>query len=433
MAISINSSRSQRKRLAVGCALGLAILAGFAYFMTPSVRHSHAATALPGDINKDSKVDIFDLSVLLSNFGKTTAGVPGDVNGDNTVNIFDLSILLTNFGKTSPSSTPTPLVTPTQTPPPVTNASKIYGVNNIGGWGLGYYAEAKRTLGVNGERTGIEQNSQYFGVDNVRRSLPAAGDQNIRMTLVINNGQPLKQLAANPMAYINFVAATVKEFGPGGTFYTGANAKYAPQAVQTFEILNEPDVPVYRSGDTDAASYGKIARAAADAAHAANPKAKVYIYLGGWGQNPEYTGWNNRVLAAAPDLYSHVDGFVTHVYSDTHKGDYIGHITTEMDGYKNYAWGKPGGNGKPFIMTETNIWNGPESAHVQFMTDVVAAFKARPWWIENHIFAWHGYDGAGAPADWQGFYTSGGPNTTKFRPERAAAYKAAITKAMSTP
>ena len=65
--------------------LGLAAVV-LVSFASPNIIKSHAATALLGDINGDGKVDIFDLSILLSNYGKT-------------------------------SSTPTPVATATATPP----------------------------------------------------------------------------------------------------------------------------------------------------------------------------------------------------------------------------------------------------------------------------------------------------------------------------
>jgi len=49
-----------------------------------------------GDINGDGQVNIFDLSILLTNYGGTTASC--DLNHDGAVNILDLSILLTNYG-----------------------------------------------------------------------------------------------------------------------------------------------------------------------------------------------------------------------------------------------------------------------------------------------------------------------------------------------
>ncbi len=56
------------------------------------------------DLNSDGKVDVTDLSIILSNYGKQTA--TGDINGDGSVTIIDLSILLTAFGK--PVTTPQP-------------------------------------------------------------------------------------------------------------------------------------------------------------------------------------------------------------------------------------------------------------------------------------------------------------------------------------
>jgi hypothetical protein len=58
--------------------------------------------AKTGDLNNDTVINIFDLSILLSNYGKTKAQASNpacDLNSDNTINIFDLSILLSNYGK----------------------------------------------------------------------------------------------------------------------------------------------------------------------------------------------------------------------------------------------------------------------------------------------------------------------------------------------
>lgn len=48
-----------------------------------------------GDVNGDGTVNVFDLSVLLSNWGKNTATC--DLNHDGAVNVFDLSILLSKW------------------------------------------------------------------------------------------------------------------------------------------------------------------------------------------------------------------------------------------------------------------------------------------------------------------------------------------------
>ena len=60
-----------------------------------------AASGKPGDVNNDGKVDATDLSMLISDFGKTGAAIThegSDVNGDNKVDATDLSMLIANFG-----------------------------------------------------------------------------------------------------------------------------------------------------------------------------------------------------------------------------------------------------------------------------------------------------------------------------------------------
>lgn len=71
---------------------------------------------LPGDIDGNNKVDLTDLSQLLSKWN--TASTTHDLNGDGMVSLQDLSILLSNWNKTyTPTPTPTPPPTPTPTPP----------------------------------------------------------------------------------------------------------------------------------------------------------------------------------------------------------------------------------------------------------------------------------------------------------------------------
>ncbi len=50
-----------------------------------------------GDLNGDGKVNVLDLSILLTQFLR--GGSTGDLNGDGKVTILDLSILLSSWGK----------------------------------------------------------------------------------------------------------------------------------------------------------------------------------------------------------------------------------------------------------------------------------------------------------------------------------------------
>ena len=72
--------------------------------ITPGGNNVNFGTLLEGDGVNNNIVNVFDLSLLASTFGKSS-GDPGfdsraDFNHDGTVNIFDLSLLATNFSKT---------------------------------------------------------------------------------------------------------------------------------------------------------------------------------------------------------------------------------------------------------------------------------------------------------------------------------------------
>jgi probable HAF family extracellular repeat protein len=57
----------------------------------------------PGDVNGDGRVDINDLTIVLTNYGKTgMAWSQGDIDGDPTghVDVNDLTIVLTDYNKT---------------------------------------------------------------------------------------------------------------------------------------------------------------------------------------------------------------------------------------------------------------------------------------------------------------------------------------------
>jgi hypothetical protein len=61
---------------------------------------------MPGDINFDRKIDIYDLSIVGAAFGSYDGDPPhprwnplADVNGDGKVDIVDMSIVASNFGK----------------------------------------------------------------------------------------------------------------------------------------------------------------------------------------------------------------------------------------------------------------------------------------------------------------------------------------------
>jgi hypothetical protein len=64
-----------------------------------NIGNSLASATEPADINNDNKVDVFDLSILLSKWN--TNDSLSDLNKDGSVNVFDLSILLSKWGVVS--------------------------------------------------------------------------------------------------------------------------------------------------------------------------------------------------------------------------------------------------------------------------------------------------------------------------------------------
>ncbi len=71
----------------------------YTYEETNAVQLAHVG--LLGDANGDGRVDINDLTIVLTNFGKTGATwSQGEFTGDGTVDDNDLTIVRTNYGKT---------------------------------------------------------------------------------------------------------------------------------------------------------------------------------------------------------------------------------------------------------------------------------------------------------------------------------------------
>ena len=57
------------------------------------------ATIIPGDVNFDGVVNIFDINLVSANWG-TPGGPTGDANGDGNVDIFDINLISANWTPT---------------------------------------------------------------------------------------------------------------------------------------------------------------------------------------------------------------------------------------------------------------------------------------------------------------------------------------------
>ena len=58
----------------------------------------YAPQIVTGDINKDGKIDKYDFSMMMANWGKTDVGNPADLNGDHVVNKYDFALLMAVWG-----------------------------------------------------------------------------------------------------------------------------------------------------------------------------------------------------------------------------------------------------------------------------------------------------------------------------------------------
>ena len=71
------------------------------YFVQLDANGGGVETLLPGDANGDGRVDINDLTIVLSNYNKTGMGwASGEFTGDGTVDINDLTIVLAHYNQT---------------------------------------------------------------------------------------------------------------------------------------------------------------------------------------------------------------------------------------------------------------------------------------------------------------------------------------------
>ena len=84
---------------------------------TDAADHTNQAFVIyaptPGDANLDGRVDVNDLTIVLSHFGQTGATwAQGEFTGDGKVDVNDLTIVLSHFGQTVGASAGAPAAVP---------------------------------------------------------------------------------------------------------------------------------------------------------------------------------------------------------------------------------------------------------------------------------------------------------------------------------
>ena len=112
--------------------------------------------------------------------------------------------------------------------------------------------------------------------------------------------------AADADDFAAFAAALAKRYGPAGAFWR-AHSGLSYEPVDTYEIWNEPDVPLFWGPAPDPARYAELYLGARDAIKTVDPHARVIV--GGLTAPGSFLA---AMLAARPDLRGHIDGVAIH-------------------------------------------------------------------------------------------------------------------------
>ncbi len=123
-------------------------------------------------------------------------------------------------------------------------------------------------------------------------------------------------LPSDVNAYAQFVAAVVRRYGAGGTFWR-AHPKLSAYPITTFDLWNEPYYDIGNNGAYDPALYAHLVKAAGSAAHAANRRAKVLMgaeMQGTFNRNHAWVWWVNALYQAVPNLNRYFNGVSVHPY-----------------------------------------------------------------------------------------------------------------------
>ena len=204
----------------------------------------------------------------------------------------------------------------------------------------------------------------------------------------------------NNAEYAAFARAVVRRYSAGGTFWS-QHPELNPQPLTAVEIWNEPwGWWSWRSGPNPGA-YAGMARAAAEAVHAANPAVKVVMEatLLQVRQDGASAGWIDRVLAAQPTLKDLVDVFSIHPYPyPFNNGPKVDHADPHWD-YQQVALVRQTtvalGARKPIWITEVGWSTAPsadggvtESQQSTYIHDaIVRAFTDWPYVERVYLYS----------------------------------------------
>jgi polysaccharide biosynthesis protein PslG len=120
-----------------------------------------------------------------------------------------------------------------------------------------------------------------------------------------------------------FVAAAAARYGPGGSYWSGAYQERwpgaTPRPIETWQIWNEPNIPLFFWPAVNAGRYGKLVKMSARAIKDVDPHAK--IALAGLPGRVDYRGvkFVNTLFRRMPDVSRFFDLVAFHPYAPTLK------------------------------------------------------------------------------------------------------------------
>ena len=124
--------------------------------------------------------------------------------------------------------------------------------------------------------------------------------------------------------YAAYAGAVAARYGPDGSFWI-ENPQLTPFPVETYEIWNEPDNPVFWRPTPDPSAYAILYSSARGAITGAQPGAQVII--GGLMHPGSFL---SAMLAADPGLRDQIDGVGIHPYAATPTGVLAGVRTARL-------------------------------------------------------------------------------------------------------
>ncbi len=225
-----------------------------------------------------------------------------------------------------------PVVAPKPAPAASGSGLNLGLVADTQGWGaqMGARMDAATATGVRWLReefswSAIEPNDNQWSWSRYDQLMTESSKRGVHIVALAMTtpgwaGATWDTISDDPTQYAQFIAAIAGRYGPGGTFWADHPALTAVPLEQ-IELLNEPFLPQFAAGDTNAARYARLVRAATSAGRAANPGVQFLMAMDttSYDSAQNQHEWIDALYSEVPDLNSYYDGITVHPYGSLDK------------------------------------------------------------------------------------------------------------------